>query len=211
MHARFVSGALAFLTLFALLQACGSSSVAQPTPSSRPSPSASSPSDGSSVDWLAFQVDMKREPVGGPTAVPAPSIQDMERMGGFSFEFPSYLPAGVPGDIRLDALAQSSTGGPEESIQLRSNRKETPSIYISESICSTSCILVALPTQQIGNTDVSCELEPAGGAELFCQWTANDRLFTASFDWQTDATPTPDVRSEVMKVVESMILSPTHP
>jgi hypothetical protein len=92
----------------AAIAACSSSQ--SPPSSSSPSASAS-PGNGSSVDWLAFQVDMKREPVGGPTAVPAQSIQDMERMGGFSFVFPSYLPAGGPGDIRLDADPHSSLGG----------------------------------------------------------------------------------------------------
>ena len=94
---------------------------------------------------------------------------------------------------------------------MRSNRKETPTIYISESVCSSSCFLLALPTQQIGDTGVSCEVEPAGGWQLFCLWQADDKQFTASFTWQTDATPTPDVRSEATKVVESMILAPEHP
>ncbi len=210
MHARFALGALmlTWLVLVAAVPACSSS---QSPPSSSSQPASASPANGSSVDWLAFQVDMEREPVGGPTAVPAQSIQDMERIGGFSFVFPSYLPKGVGGSIRLGVLTQSSSGGPEESIQLQSNQKETPTISISESVCSSSCYVVRLPTQQIGDTSISCELPPIGWSELMCLWTAHDKLFTAMFDWQTNATPTPDMRGEAMKVVQSMILAPTHP
>jgi hypothetical protein len=175
----------------------------------------SSPGNGSNPDWLAFTVDTERMPVPGPAVTVAGSIQEMERIGGFSFVFPSYLPGGLGKDIRLGALAPSTSDSiPEETVQLESEREETPSIFISESLCDPACVVLGLITHKIGDTDVACSVSSMGNwlQELECHWTTEDKIITVVFGWQQiDATPTHDMRQEGMKVVESMILSPTHP
>ncbi len=199
MQLRFPLAALTFvsLPLIAILCACSSSPQ----------------NPANTVGWRDF-VAYNGSSAPGPTPALLGSVEEMERIGGFPFVFPSYLPEGVSKHIRLGALAQSTSDPtPEETVQLDSERKETPSIFIAESPCNPPCDFAGLTTHEIGDTDVSCDVSSMEmWWSLECRWTIDDKIFTVIFDWRAvDATPTDDLKREAMKVVESMILAPEHP
>lgn len=153
------------------------------------------------------------------------SIEEMERIAGFPFIFPSYLPEGLDDRMKLSVWAGGEetvagvpyTGDPEESVLIYSKRLDAPGITITER-------KLAFPedylepwygreSHTIGGTDVLCDVyTPWDYVDLLCHWVIEDRGFGASFTWAV-GSPTPyfiaeDMRQEALKVIRSMIEAP---
>jgi hypothetical protein len=167
-----------------------------------------------------------------PDANPVGTIDQMERIGGFAFVFPSYLPDGMDNKIMLDAWAQTTgtidgvveKGGPGEEVDICRAYADAPCITIGE-------IAQPFPNNfpisgeelehiTIAATDIACLATAADNGDnlkpaFSCDWVAGDRAFRIVFDWKVDHAIaghiTEEMRQEAMKVIESMIVAPEHP
>jgi len=165
---------------------------------------------------------------------PVASVEEMERVAGFPFIFPSYLPEGLGDKMKLSAWAggEATVGGvpikddPNESVLIYSKRPDAPSIAITErkplSPEAYPEPSYGLEAHTIGGTDVSCYVQNSPGevntpfAELvfLCEWVIEDRGFQVGFSW-TGESSTPgyiaeDMRQEALKVIQSMIEAPVQ-
>jgi hypothetical protein len=183
--------------------------------------------------WRGFLVvPGSNPPVPWPTPVPIGSIAEMERVAGFTFVFPSYLPEGMGNTIMLDASEGASVTengvvtkvGPEEEVGIPRKDQAAPSITIEEQAkpfpadFPDSSESVEYVT--VAETEVGCKASPAPNGDelnpvLKCDWLVGDRGFRVFFQWTVkQAIPgyvTEDMRQEALKVVESMIVAPEHP
>jgi len=153
------------------------------------------------------------------------SIEEMERIGGFPFIFPSYLPEGMDGKMELSAWpgGEETVGGvqyetyPKESVLIYRKRVDAPGITITQ---RKPPFLEAYPdstsapeSHTIAGTEVFCHVHnPWDHVVLLCYWLIEDRGFEALFSW-TVGSPTPyfiaeDMREEALKVIQSMIEAP---
>ncbi len=198
------------LTLASIISGCTSSAGSPGTPSG----------------WRNFVVVVDK-------AYPTPitSIDEMERIGGFPFVFPSYLPEGMDNKLVLDAWVKttySSTtggryeGGPGEKVRICESDPGAGCMFFVER-------MKPLPENfpqssgdvthtNIGNTDVACSVGPLSedrNPVMQCDWLVGEKGFSTYFEWTLDHAIsgyiTEDMRQEGMKVVESMIVAPEHP
>jgi len=208
---RRVLMALASLMLAATVMACRSSS---------------SGTEGNSPDWGSFVAVPDSE---YPT--PTASIEEMERVGGFPFIFPSYLPEGLERKIVLAAWAQTVStfdgvrkiGGPGEEVAIYPTRLDLPYISIVERMApfpeSFPRSSADVEHINIGNIEVACETHSPSNDDrlpvMQCDWLTGEIGVSILFSWDLErAIPgliTQEMRQEAMKVVESMILAPEHP
>lgn len=160
------------------------------------------------------------------------SIEEMERIAGFPFIFPSYLPEGIDDRMVLSVWAGGEEtvagvpfiGDPEESVLIYSKRPDAPGILITERrLLSPRGYPEPLYRQEshtIGGIDVLCAVENSIGLAnnpfpelvFLCDWEIEDREFEALFSW-TVGSPTPGdiaegMRQEALKVIQSMIEAP---
>jgi hypothetical protein len=160
------------------------------------------------------------------------SIEEMERVAGFAFVFPSYLPEATNYNITLYAWEEASTTvngvvtktGPAEVVAIPRGRSDSPDIGIAE---MAKPFGVGFPDWtnetehvNIAETDVGCSASPSPSNDplnpmLTCDWLVGERGFGVVFRWTVEqAIPgyvTEDMRQEVLKVAESMIVAPEHP
>jgi len=207
MHAKFPVMALALtsVVVVAAIVACSSSA----------------PSSGTNPDWGKMRVSADNE----PGLQPVSSVQEMENMGGFAFVFPSYLPAGNSDNVSVAAWKETTTvtfgvvqkGGPGERVKIYQARTDAPFVTVMEGMKpfrSGFADMSSLPdhTTALG-TDVGCDDIDMGdfGQIRECDWVVGDEGFRVEAQWTDANEMTDDMRQEVMRVVESMILAPTHP
>jgi hypothetical protein len=185
--------------------------------------------------------DSKESPSGWRNFVVVPNPEDnaavggiaeMERIGGFTFVFPSHLPEGMGNKLMLHALQARSTTengaarklGPEEVVAIPRGSGDSPNIAIGE---MAEPFPVGFPDWSnetehvtIAETDVGCRASPSPSNDplspiLGCDWLAGDRGFRVWFQWAVEqAIPgyvTEDMRQEALKVAESMLVAPEHP
>jgi len=188
--------------------------------------SSSSGTEGNSPDWGSF-VEVSDSEYPTPTA----SIEEMERVGGFPFIFPSYLPEGMERKIVLAAWAQTVStfdgvrkiGGPGEEVAIYPTRLDLPYISIVERMApfpeSFPRSSADVEHINIGNIEVACETHSPSNDDrlpvMQCDWLTGEIGVSILFSWDLErAIPgliTQEMRQEAMKVVESMILAPEHP
>ena len=188
--------------------------------------SSSSGTEGNSPDWGSF-VEVPDSEYPTPTA----SIEEMERVGGFPFIFPSYLPEGMERKMVLGAWAQTVSvfdgvrkiGGPGEEVAIYPTRLDLPYISIEERMAPFPESFPRSSTDvehiSIGNIEVACETHSPSGEDRFpvmqCDWLTGEIGVSILFSWDLErAIPgliTEEMRQEAMKVVESMIAAPEHP
>jgi len=189
--------------------------------------SSSTDSTENASGWRNFVAYSGVNPSQRVTAVPINSVDDMERIGGFPFVFPSYLPEGMSNKMTLGALVQAREAAGAEPLQrerigILPESGDSPLIAIEEELANCnppSCLdfrQVNSETngQTIGDTKVTCETPTLFDdlPRLECDWRVGDKWFKASFQWTVDgATPTEEMRQEAMKVIKSMIVAPEHP
>jgi len=155
------------------------------------------------------------------------SMEEMERVGGFPFVFPSYLPDGMDDKMSLSAWGGGEAtvkgihvkGDPYESVLIYHKHLDTPSITITEEMRaspeSDSARWIGRESHVIGGIDVRCDLmNPGDEVILVCDWESDKREFEAMFR-RTGGSPTPysipeDMRQEALKVIQSMIEAPAQ-
>jgi len=188
--------------------------------------SSSSGTEGNSPDWGSFVAVPDSE---YPT--PTASIEEMERVGGFPFVFPSYLPEGMESKMVLGAWAQTvgvldgirKIGGPGEEVTICPTRSDLPCIIIKERMApfpeSSPQSSTHVEHISIGNSEVACDTYSPSGEDrlpvMQCDWLTGEIGVSILFGWDLErAIPgliTEEMRQEAMKVIESMIVAPEHP
>jgi hypothetical protein len=155
----------------------------------------------------------------------------MQSTGGFTFIFPSYLPAGMSTSMAVDAAAQTSsadssvTYGPAEEVRIFGGTPDSPHITIQEQTPP-----VSLAYASIVNSDKAVQTELAGqpvwciaedvangngtNPGLKCVYFGQDRGFAFLLQWKVD-TPVPGLvsdaqRQEAFKVITSTIQAPVY-
>jgi hypothetical protein len=175
-------------------------------------------------DWQRFTVVLDD---GYPYSVD--SIEEMERVGGFPFIFPSYLPQGMDDKIMVGASASPRFGingveytlGPVERFTVCRGSLNAPYVTIEE---RQPPFPEDFPESAIGNDEITigeasvvCDVRTpldALNPVLQCDWLAQDRGFHAAFQW-TVGSPIPgyiteEMREEGLKVIRSIIEAPVQ-
>jgi hypothetical protein len=212
-----------------ILTACSSSS--SPSPTALPSSSSSTPAvtaaAGTTPNWHQFTIT--KDDQSGSTALS--SIEEMQSTGGFTFIFPSYLPAGTSTTMAVAAAAQTSsadgsaTYGPAEEVMILSGSAGGPQITIQEQKSPISLAYAAImqsdnatQTEVVGQP-LWCLTEDVTGTDgtnpgLKCVTFSADRGYAFLFQWKAD-TPVPGLvsnaqRQEALKVIASTIEAPAY-
>jgi len=180
----------------------------------------SSGSDEDGVEWSGFFVSVEQSAL-----EPIITIEEMERIGGFTFVFPSYLPDSTGGRMTLQAWAGTTTTtngvleewGPGERVMIYPTRSDAPYITITEQMKPFSSIFPdssgGVEDAVVANTNVGCKARTVGefGQVLECEWVVGEQRFGVFIQWTNSGRITKEMRQEAMKVIKSMIVAPDHP
>jgi hypothetical protein len=157
------------------------------------------------------------------------SIEDMERVAGFPFVFPSYLPEGMDNKLELAAWVESTRSingvvdkaGPGEQVIVYREDSNAPYITIQEQAPPLPHVYPDPDLGEetrVGESVIACRAFYAKDEfnPMFeCQWPVGEKGFRVFFQWTVES-PIPghitgEMREEALKVVRSMIEDPYRP
>jgi hypothetical protein len=178
--------------------------------------SSSDTAGNSPIDWRSFTIVPNED---DPDSVD--SIEEMERIGGFKFRFPSYLPEGVDNQMELEAWEGGEVwedgvlqrkGGPEESVLIRTRPPYTVGIRLTERAPPLSEAPWGIELYRMAGVEVDCDF--MSNSDFLCIWRHDDMQFLLFVGWTSELatasqTPVADVmRQETLKVIRSLIEAP---
>jgi hypothetical protein len=184
--------------------------------------------NGGIPKWHEFTVVKDEDPFFASSSYK--SVEEMEKVGGFAFIFPSYLPEHMSPKMNVYAArpsitlnGETTTYGPFEEIAIFRGVYDAPYITLSQQLPPLPDHGIATKdaafTSDIAGQSVWCVAEdPAneGGVNpiLECEYLMQDRAFHFLFQWRVDkpveGLVTDDQREEALKVITSMIEAPLY-